>query len=137
MLLILLAAATQAAFENSASFKDCRTGINETFVDYAMPIYNLIEYSDNYLILWEVYGVLKEMRWLLMQMWLMIIMLLYLNIKKVLLIILKANGTKNGVKIAVPLKYMSNFWMSLETLLINCKIELSLNWIENCTYYCW
>ena len=47
MLLILLAAATQAAFENYASFKDCKTGINETFVDYAMPIYNLIEYSDN------------------------------------------------------------------------------------------
>ena len=28
------------------------------------------------------------------------------------------NGTKNGVKIAVPLKYLSNFWRSLEMLLI-------------------
>ena len=27
---------------------------------------------------------------------------------------------------------MSNFWISLEILLINCKVELSLNWIENC-----
>ena len=42
------------------------------------------------------------------------------------------NGTKNGVKIAVPLKYLSNFWRSLEIPLINCKIELSLKWIENC-----
>ena len=42
------------------------------------------------------------------------------------------NGTKNGVKIAVPLKYLSNFWRSLEMLLINCKVELSLKWIENC-----
>ena len=42
------------------------------------------------------------------------------------------NGTKNGVKIAVPLKYFSNFWWSLKMLLINCKIELSLQWIENC-----
>ena len=42
------------------------------------------------------------------------------------------NGTKNGVKIAVPLKYLSNFWRSLEMPLINCKIELSLNWIERC-----
>ena len=42
------------------------------------------------------------------------------------------NGLKNGVKIAVPLKYLSNFWRSLETRLINCKIELSLNWIERC-----
>ena len=42
------------------------------------------------------------------------------------------NGTKNGVKIAVPLKYLSNFWRSLEMPLINCKIELLLKWIENC-----
>ena len=46
------------------------------------------------------------------------------------------NGTKKGVKIAVPLKYLSNFWRSLELPLImpliNCKIELSLKWIENC-----
>ena len=39
---------------------------------------------------------------------------------------------KKGVKIAVPLKYLSNFRRSLEMLLINCKVELSLNWIENC-----
>ena len=30
----------------------------------------------------------------------------------------EANGTKNGVKIAVPLKYLSNFWRSLEISLI-------------------
>ena len=42
------------------------------------------------------------------------------------------NGIKNEVKIAVPLKYLSNFWRSLETPLVNCKIELSLNWIEKC-----
>ena len=42
------------------------------------------------------------------------------------------NGTKNGVKIAVPLKYLSNFWRSLEMPLINCKVELSLKWYERC-----
>ena len=42
------------------------------------------------------------------------------------------NGTKNGLKIAVSLKYFSNFWRSLEMPLINCKVELSLKWIENC-----
>ena len=42
------------------------------------------------------------------------------------------NGTKNGVKIAVPLKYLSNFWRSLEMPLINCKVELSLKWIKKC-----
>ena len=39
------------------------------------------------------------------------------------------NGRKNGVKIAVPLKYLSNFWRSLEMPLINCKVEISLKWI--------
>ena len=34
---------------------------------------------------------------------------------------------KNGVKIAVPLKYLSNFWRSLEMPLINCKVEISLS----------
>ena len=42
------------------------------------------------------------------------------------------NGTKNGVKIAIPLKYLSNFWRSLEMPLINCKVELSLKWYEEC-----
>ena len=44
----------------------------------------------------------------------------------------EANGTKKGVKLAVPLKCLSNFWRSLEMPLINCKVELSLKWIENC-----
>ena len=35
------------------------------------------------------------------------------------------NGTKNEVKIAISLKYLSNFWKSLEMPSINCKIELS------------
>ena len=39
---------------------------------------------------------------------------------------------RNGVKIAVPLKYLSNFWRLLEMLLINCKIELSLSWDPDC-----
>ena len=45
-----------------------------------------------------------------------------------------ANSKKgvNGVKIAVPLTYLSNFWRSLEIPLINCKVEFSLNWYSNC-----
>ena len=42
------------------------------------------------------------------------------------------NGRKSGVKIAVWLKYLSNFGRSLEMSLINCKVERSLNWIERC-----
>ena len=34
------------------------------------------------------------------------------------------NGVFKDVKIAVPLKYLSNFWRSLEMPLISCKIHL-------------
>ena len=34
--------------------------------------------------------------------------------------------------IVVSLKYLSNFWRSLEMPLINCKVYLELNWIEDC-----
>ena len=44
----------------------------------------------------------------------------------------EADARRNGVKIAVPLKYLSNFWRSLEMPLINCKVELSLKCIDNC-----
>ena len=39
---------------------------------------------------------------------------------------------KDGVEVAVALKYLSNFWEPLEMPLINCKVELSLKWIEHC-----
>ena len=59
---------TKAAFKNCAPFRKCRTEINETFIDeaeyinIAMPMYNLIEYSDNYSDTSGVYGNLKEMK---------------------------------------------------------------------------
>ena len=45
---------TKVAFRNCAPFRKCRTEINEIFIDeaeninIAMPMYNLIKYSDNY-----------------------------------------------------------------------------------------
>ena len=51
---IVLGAITQVAFKNRLPFKSCRTEINDTFVDevnfvnIAMPMYNLVEYSGNY-----------------------------------------------------------------------------------------
>ena len=39
---------------------------------------------------------------------------------------------RNGIKIAVPWKYLSIFWRSLDMPLINCKVEYSLTWYENC-----
>ena len=37
-----------------------------------------------------------------------------------------------NTKIVVPLKHLNNFWRSLKILLINWKVYLELNWIENC-----
>ena len=51
---IALGAITQVTFKNCAPFENCRTEFDGTFVDkadfinIAIPMYNLIEYSDNY-----------------------------------------------------------------------------------------
>ena len=42
------------------------------------------------------------------------------------------NSSVEDAKIVVPLKYLSNFWRSLEMPLTNLKIFLELNWIEDC-----
>ena len=42
------------------------------------------------------------------------------------------NSSVKEAKIVVPLKYLSNFWRSLEMPLINCKVYHELNWIEDC-----
>ena len=45
------------------------------------------------------------------------------------------NGNIAGrvdVEIMVPLKYLSNFWKTLEMPLINCETELILDWSANC-----
>ena len=40
-----------------------------------------------------------------------------------------------NTKLVVPLKYLSNFFRSLEMPLINCKIHLELNWNDNCVIH--
>ena len=135
---IALGAITQVIFKNCPPFKKCRTEINETFVDetdfinITMPMYNLIEYSDNYSdtsgSLWQFKrdeiinnaDVTNDNN------------ALSFKYKAIIIGNTENNGTKNGVKIAVPLKYLSNFWRSLDMPLINCKVELSLKWIKNC-----
>ena len=41
------------------------------------------------------------------------------------------NGIIN-TEITVPLKYLSNLWRTLKMPLINCEIELILDWSANC-----
>ena len=43
-----------------------------------------------------------------------------------------ARVARLNIKIVVPLKYLSNFFRSLEMPLINCKIKLILTWKKEC-----
>ena len=100
-----------------------------------MPMYNLLEYSDNYLkiyrILWQYCrnepavndngGIIdftadnSET-----------------DSSKIKKTSKKAKNGQKQVKIMLPLKKLRNFWRILEMLLINCKISLDVKWSENC-----
>ena len=41
------------------------------------------------------------------------------------------NGTQEA-ELAIPLKYLGNFWRALNILLISCKVSLELKWNKNC-----
>ena len=110
---------TKVAFKNCAPFKKCRTEVNESFVDdaqhinIAIPMHNLIEYSDNYsdtsVSLWEFKRDQIDVN-------------LTVDAQHIPnnLSSFKYKSSfitnRNGVKIAVPLKYLSNFWRSLDAI---------------------
>ena len=103
----------------------------------AMPMYNLIEYSDNYSdtsgSLWqfnrdEVPASNDDLTIDNFQSFKYKTTLL----GKTAHAVNNANSSVKDTKIFVPLKYLINFWRPLEMPLINCKVYLELNWIENC-----
>ena len=102
-----------------------------------MPMYNLIEYSDNYSdtsgSLWQF----KRDEVPANNADLTINNSQSFKYKAALLgktadAVNNTNSSVKDAKIVVPLKYLSNFWRSLEMPLINCKVHLELNWIEDC-----
>ena len=133
---------TRLALKNCAPFTKCSLEINDEHIDKAenldivMPMYNLIEYSDNY----------QDSSATLYQ---------YKRDEpaepnaiddltvdssnsfkyKVSLLgnpVVADNIAKRSVKVVVKLKYLSNFFRSLEMPLINCKIKLNLTWEKEC-----
>ena len=42
------------------------------------------------------------------------------------------NDGRKDVEIMVPLRYLSNFWRTIEMPLINCEISLQLKWSRKC-----
>ena len=102
-----------------------------------MPMYNLIEYSDNYS---KTSG----------SLWIYCKEITTVNnagnivdfnganatdsfnIKTKITGQTNDDGEMNDVEIMVPLKCLSNFWRTLEMSLINCKVEIILTWSANC-----
>ena len=127
---------TKVAFKYFAPFIEYTTETNKTFIDnaehinIAIPIYNLIEYSDNYS---HTSGSLQQFKRDEIEgdVDLTVHAQHIPNNSSSFKYKSSVFTYRNAVKIAVPLKYLSNFWRSLEMPLINCKAELSLKWYEN------
>ena len=124
------------AFKNCAPFRTCDVTSNDEHVekaedlDIVMPMYNLLEYSDNYQ---DSTGSLYQFKRdeppddnadvanntssL---------------VYKSKLISGTDDKNVNNVKLVVPLKYVSSFFRSLEMPLVNCKIDLELTWHKDC-----
>ena len=122
-------------FKNCVPFINCINKINNTEIDNAkdidivMPMYNLIEYSDNYAKttgrLWQYFrdeptteDDIEDSE----------------SFKYKTKITGKTRNDNNekDVEIMVPLKYLSNFWRALEMPLINCEVSLILTRSSTC-----
>ena len=121
------------AFKNCAPFTNCISEINNIQVDDAkdidivMPMYDLIEYSDNYAktigSLWQYFrdepdDNIEDFE----------------SFKSKIKITGKTPDDDNekDVEIMIPLKYLINFWRTLEMPLISYEVNLILTWSSTC-----
>ena len=125
-------------FKNWAPFTKCISRINNTDIDNAqdidivMPMHNFIECRDNYS---KTSGRLRQ----------------YYeddpndnianskSFKSSIKITGKTrdDGNTKNAEIVVPLKYLSNFWKTLEMALINCEVNLILTWSWRIFIFCY
>ena len=116
---------------------------NAEYIDIVMPMYNLIEYNDNHSKtsgnFWQYCqeipavnnaGNIVDFNGVNATD--------SFNVKAKMLIqkMLKTGQANNdgiiNIEIMFPLKYLSNFWETLEMPLINCEVELILSWSLGC-----
>ena len=129
---------TRLALKNCAPFTKCNLENNDEHVDTAenldivMPMYNLIEYSDNYqdssATLYQYYrdeppeaNAINDLTTDTSSSFKYKVYLLGNPV-------VDNNIARKNVKVVVPLKYLSNFFRSLEMPLISCNIKLNLTW---------
>ena len=120
-------------FKNCAPFTKCINRIDNTeidnakYIDIVMPMYDLTEYSNNYLktsgSLWQYYKDEPDDNIADSELF-----------KSKVKITGKTadDGNTKDVEIIVPLKYLSDFWRTLEMPLINCQVNLELTWYRDC-----
>ena len=127
---------SSVCFKNCAPFRTCSSYINDEFLetakelDVTMPIYNLLEYSDNYEDSTGSFFHFKRSE----------ITTgddnnVDITVANSKLFACRANligHAVNNVELVVSLKYISNFFRLLEMPLINCKIHLELELYPNC-----
>ena len=130
-------------FKNGAPFTNWISKINNTqadnaeYIDIVMPMYNLIEYSDDFFktsgSLWQYCKDIQAV-----------------NDDGNIVDFNGANATDSfnfkikmtdqtdddgeiaNIEITIPLKYLSNFWITLEMPLFNYEVNLILTLSENC-----
>ena len=132
----------QVTFKNYVPFINCVAKVDGTIIDNAkvldlvMSTYKFLEYNQNYFdttsslwfYLWNEATNFNNDIW---------------NTNKFKSFIYKAkllqntetdwlNGIIRNTAISVLLKYLSNFWRSLEMSLINRKVELKCKWMSHC-----
>ena len=128
--------------KNCAQFTNCISEINNAQIDNAkdidivMPRYNFIEYSDNYAKTTEsLWQYCKDIPVRNANGYIAIFAenstTDSFKFKEKITGQTGNNGTKN-VEIMVPLKYLSNFWRTLEMPLINCEVNLILTCSSGC-----
>ena len=108
---------------------------NAKDIDMVMPMYNSIEYSDNYS---TTSGSLSQYCKDIPAVNNGIIIDFdgtnatdSFNSKAKITGQTDNDGEINHVEVMVPLKYLSNFWRTLEMLLINCEVNLISTWSAN------
>ena len=133
---------TRLALKNCAPFPKCNLEINDEHVDTAenlditMPMYNLIEYLDNYQDSSATFYQYKRDEPpeddAIADLTADNSSSLKYKISLLGNPVVANNIARINVKVVVPLKYLSNFFRSLEMPLINCKIKLNLTWEKEC-----
>ena len=133
---------TRLALKNCAPFTKCNLEINDEHVDtaenldIAIPINNLIEYLDNYqdssATLYQHKRDEPPEANAIADLTTDTSSSFKYKVNLLGNPVVANNIARRNVKVVIPLKYLSNFFRSLEMPLINCKIKLNLTWKKEC-----